>query len=301
MQASKHRLVFGIGSGISHSLPGDRNDPVKYAPNAWRNILPKLDHDILVSAQYPTSEVIKAMREVWDPKEHLFVDSGGFTLYKKQLKMGADNPAFHKLCESAKKRFLNFIKKVDPKIVFELDNEYFRVDEDMLSPRNYLREQVKEILGRYPVPVFKMHQGFEYWKRLCDSDLYPMLSIGGFAATQDWHTKIAEVRIMMAYAHSKGKWVHLLGCQNIAAFRIIQPDSVDYAIFQLGININDAKREHPEWPPKPDWKTIMQPAALWGLARAVCRSHFYDGFREIYDEDDVNADEEGNEGIANDS
>ena len=283
---SKHRLVMGIGPGMAYSLPGNPRNPDEYVPDAWEKVLPWLDHDILVSAQYGAPQAIKAMQKVWDPKEHLFVDSGGFTLYRKQLKMGFDNPEFKKICDQAARTFFRFITKVTPKVCFELDNEHFRADEDMLSPRNYLRQEVKDILGYYPVPVFKMHQGFEYWKALCDSDLYPRLSIGGFAATGDWHTMIPEVRTMMLYARAKGKWVHLLGCANLAAFRAIQPDSVDYNIHQLGLNIIDARTEHPELTDDLPWREVMHQVALWSVTRAVCRSHYYDGFREIEEDDE---------------
>ena len=281
-----HRLVIGTNGGWTGALMGNRHDPDQFVPDVWEKILPVMGHDMLISAWYGDNRMIEAMNKVWPTEEHLYVDSGGYTLYRKQMKMGFDNPEFIKLCHQARRKLLRFLSKVRPKAVFELDNEHFRVDEDMLSPRNYLRQEVKDILGYYPVPVFKMHQGFEYWKALCDSDLYPRLSIGGFAATGDWHTMIPEVRTMMLYARAKGKWVHLLGCANLAAFRAIQPDSVDYNIHQLGLNIIDARTEHPELTDDLPWREVMHQVGLWSIARAVCRSHYYDGFREIEEDDE---------------
>ena len=111
--------------------------------------------------------------------DRLWLDSGGFTLFKKQKKLGENNPVFHRECERMKRRFIKFLKMGNFKMCFELDNDYFKNDEDLLSPKNYLREEIKGITGYYPAPVFKMHQGFQYWKDLCDSPLYPVLSIGG--------------------------------------------------------------------------------------------------------------------------
>ena len=124
---------------------------------------------------------------------------------------------------------------------FELDNEYFREDEDLLSPKNYLREEIKEITGYYPAPVFKMHQGFQYWKDLCDSPLYPVLSIGGLAQGRQWHVYRPELDKMMKYARDCGKYVHLLGCSNVETTRFIMPDSVDFSIFRYAINIEKAR------------------------------------------------------------
>lgn len=281
-----HRLVIGTNGGWTGALMGNRHDPEQFVPDVWEKILPVMGHDMLISAWYGDNRMIEAMNKVWPTEEHLYVDSGGYTLYRKQMKMGFDNPEFIKLCHQARRKLLRFLSKVRPKAVFELDNEHFRFDEDLLSTKNYCREEIKELTGEYPIPVFKMHQGFEYWKALCDSDLYPKLAIGGFAMTNDWHTKVNEVRIMVAYARTKKKWIHLLGCANIAAFRLIQPDSVDYSAYQLGICVEAGRREHPEWPKDKPWREMMQTFALYGAALALCRSHLYDGFQQVNDSDE---------------
>lgn len=285
----QHRLVIGTNNGWTSALAGNSHDPDNYVPDVWEKLLPYVGHDMLVSAYYGDKQLIKAMKKYWPPEEHLYVDSGGYTIYRKELKLGSGHPEIKRMCEYAKKRLLNFLKETKPKEVFELDNEYFRVDEDLLSPKNYLREEIKELTGKYPIPVFKMHQGFSYWKALCDSDMYPKLAIGGFAMTKEWHTRINEVRIMVAYARTKGKWIHLLGCANVAAFRLVQPDSVDYSAYQLGINVNQGRMEHPEWPRDKPWGEMKQTFALYGMASALCRSHYYDGFAQT---DDKGAEED---------
>lgn len=172
-----------------------------------------------------------------------------------------------------RRKFLALLQVVRPCEMFELDNEYFRKDEDLLSPKNYLRDEIKEITGRYPTPVFKMHQGFEYWKRLCESDLYDKLAIGGLAMTRDWHLYRDEFRKMMNYARQCGKKVHLLGCQNVETFKQVKPDTVDYSIFQYAINLEHAKKEHPELK---TYEELKIHAVLYAFSRAKSRSFLYD-------------------------
>ena len=214
--------------------------------------------------------------------DRLYVDSGGFTLYKYQNKMGADSPEFHKACERMKNKYLNLLKVVKPCECFELDNEYFRHDEDLLSPKNYCREEIKAITGFYPTPVFKMHQGFEYWKRLCESDLYDKISIGGLAQTREWNLYRDEFRKMMNYARQCGKKVHLLGCQNVESFKTVKPDTTDYSIFQYAINLAHARKEHPELE---TYEELKIHAVLYAFARAKSRSFLYDNYIDGEDEE----------------
>ena len=34
------------------------------------------------------------------------------------------------------------------------------------------------------------------------------------------------------------------------------------------------------------WREVMHQVSLWSITRAVCRSHYYDGFREIEEDDE---------------
>ena len=272
-----HKLVFGLGGGFVYSCGGK---------GKWKTVLPKLlntfDNCVLIST-VDMSQV--AAKVIYDAvgQERLYLDSGGFTLYKKQVKLGADNPEFHKLCDKMKARFMKMLSIAKYNEVFELDNEYFRKDPDMLSPKNYCREEVKALTGSYPTPVFKMHQGFEYWKRLCESDLYPRLAIGGLAQTREWNTHRDELTKMMRYARDCGKKVHLLGCQNVESFKMVQPDTVDYSIFQYAINLGFVNEEHPELTTYAEKK---QQCVLYALARAKSRSFLYDNDCKILNEDE---------------
>ena len=126
-----------------------------------------------------------------------------------------------------------------------------------------------------------MHQGFEYWKRLCECELYPTLSIGGLAQTKSWNTKTEEIKTMVDYARECGKKVHLLGCQNVEAFKTVQPDTVDYSIFQLGINLPKAKKENPTWNGlKEEYTKLRHHIVLWALAGAMVRSFLYNSYRK---------------------
>lgn len=276
---NKHRLVFGIGSGFIYGLG---------TKGKWKEILPKyiaqFDNDLLISAKDIPYTVMDFLNQNIDCSKRLYMDSGGFTLYREEKKLGKDNPKFIKNCEKMKSKFLKSLSVVKPKECFELDNEYFRADEDLLSPKNYLREEVKQIVGYYPTPVFKMHQGLEYWKKLCESEIYPRLSIGGLAQTKEWHKYRDELKILMDYARAYDKKVHLLGCQNIETFKLVQPSTVDYNIFQLAINLQEARNEHPEWNDETPFTAIAQQATLWALARAKVRTYFYDSYRIDNDE-----------------
>lgn len=273
---NEHRLWFGIGGGLCYSCG---------AKGKWKTVLPKLlnsvDNGYLVSTVDMPRNAIEVIYNTVG-QDRLMLDSGGFTLFKKQMKLGADNPEFHKECERMKRKFLGNLSIAKYHMIFELDNEYFRHDEDLLSPKNYCREDVKKITGQYPVPVFKMHQGFEYWKRLCESDLYPILSIGGLAQTRDWKLHRDELRKMMNYARDCGKKVHLLGCQNVETFKMVRPDTVDYSIFQYAINLAHAKEEHPELTTYEDLKIH---AVLYAFARAKSRSFLYDTYTGEDDEE----------------
>ena len=268
--SSGNRMVYGIGTTFVHCCG---------AAGEWRARLPK----VLESFQNPvlisTGDITKVSAVLISStvgQDRLYLDSGGYTLWRKQQKMGLDNPEFHKLCDKMKKKFLNMLTVISPQEIFELDNEYFRKDPDLLSPLNYCRQEVFDAVGFYPTPVFKMHQGFKYWKDLCESPLYPKLSIGGFAATKSWGSMTEEIKIMMRYARQHNKKVHLLGCQNVHAFKAIQPSTVDYSIFQYAINLQRAKREHPELTSYADLKSHT---VLYALASANTRSFLYDCYK----------------------
>lgn len=272
-----NRLVFGLGAGFCYSCAPEGYSYQEYLPKVLSNIE---NHDILISTvDMPVKMAELIYKEIGTAR--LYLDSGGFTLYKDEVKLGSTNPEFHKKCEKMAKKFLGLLKIIKPKQVFELDNEYFRKSEDLLSTENYLRQEVFDILGFYPTPVFKMHQGFEYWKRLCECSLYPTLSIGGLAQTKSWNTKTEEIKTMVDYARECGKKVHLLGCQNVEAFKTVQPDTVDYSIFQLGINLPKAKKENPTWSGlKEEYTKLRHHIVLWALAGAMVRSFLYNSYRK---------------------
>ena len=225
---------MGLGGGLISSCRSDK---------VLEKLLLSHENDYLISTVDMSKGYINFLQQVVGG-DRLWLDSGGFTLFKKQKKLGADNPEFHTECEKMKAKFLRFLSMGKFKMCFELDNEYFRHDPDPLSPKNYLREEIKQITGYYPAPVFKMHLGFQYWKDLCDSPLYEVISIGGLAQGREWHKYRPELAKMMAYARDKGKYVHLLGCSNVETARFVMPDSVDFSIFRYAINIEKAKNNY---------------------------------------------------------
>lgn len=274
---SEHRFVFGLGSGLIYQLGVN-----------WKELVPIIfktfDNDCLISTVDIPMTVAKEVSKALG-KDRMYIDSGGFTLFKEQMKYGENNPEFHKRCERMKAKFLKLLKEIPCKETFELDNEYFRVSEDMLDPKNYCREEVKAITGFYPTPVFKMHQGFEYWKALCESPLYPKLAIGGLAQTRSWNKHNDELKIMMDYARQYNKKVHLLGCQNVEAFKTVQPSTVDYSLHQMAINYEMARKENPHLD---FWRDVGAHATLYAFSRAMARDFLYDCFSksdESYDDE----------------
>lgn len=260
-----HKLVYGLGSSLCYHLG---------LHGKWVDALPKVlktfDNCCLISTADMSKTMAKLIYETVG-QDRLYLDSGGFTLYRKQFKL--DKNAFTKECERMKRKFLNLVSLAKYAEIFELDNEYFRVDKDMLSPKNYCREEVKAITGFYPTPVFKMHQGFDYWKRLCECLLYPKLAIGGQAQTRSWDKHRDEFRKMMNYARQCGKKVHLLGCQNVETFKLVKPDTVDYSICQFAINIIHARQMNPNIT---DEEQLTKIASLYAFAKAKSRSFLYD-------------------------
>lgn len=264
-----NKLVYGLGGGLVYSCGGK---------GKWKEVLPKIlktfNNAVLISTVDMSYIAAKVIYDTVG-KDRLFLDSGGFTLYKKQLKLPYDE--FAKECEKMKTRFLKMLSIAEYSQIFELDNDYFKKNDDLLSPENFCRQEVKDLTGIWPTPVFKMHQGFEYWKGLCDSDKYPTLSIGGLAQTRSWDSYRDELRKMMNYARQKGKKVHLLGCQNVETFKLVKPNTVDYSIFQYAINLVHARKEHPELDSYEDLKIH---AVLYAFGRAKSRSFLYDTFDE---------------------
>lgn len=274
---SAHRLVFGLGGALLYSLRSD---------DRRRKMFDCFTNDFLVSTTDLTLKYANQIAEM-NVQDRTYLDSGGFTLFKEQFKCGADSPEFIKRCEKFKKKFLKLCTILKPKECFELDNDYFLHNEDLTSPENFLRQEVYDILGYYPTPVFKLHQGIEYWIKLCEDDRYPRLSIGGLAQTRAWHTNTELLKTMMDYARSHNKKVHLLGCQNVEAFKEIQPDTVDYSIYQFAISVENAKEELCEAREIPATERkgykvalneIYEHTVLYALARAKARSFLYDAF-----------------------
>lgn len=259
-------LVFGLTAGFV---------PWLGRKGKWKSLLPKIlrtfDNCVLISAANATYVLEEVLRNELGG-QRMFLDSGGYTLFRKQSTLNPE--AFGKLCESMKNRFLKFCSKGEYKMIFELDNDYFKIDDNLLSTKNFLREEVKEITGHYPTPVFKMHQGYQYWKDLCESNTYPTLAIGGLAPKRAWHIYRDELTKMMNYARQHGKKVHLLGCQNVETFRLVKPDTVDYCICQYNINFMETRKQYPDL--ATDTDLFLRTMAMNAFARAKSRSFLYD-------------------------
>lgn len=248
------------------------------------------DHSFLCSAKYASDALMTILTREVGP-ERMYLDSGGYTLFKfsKRVTEGtATQDEYLKRCRAAHKRFMYFASKYKFGEIFELDNEMYQVNDDLLSPENFCRNDIKEITGSYPTPVFKMDQGMQYWKALCDSPLYPKLAVGGLAATRSWGSKKMELKVMMDYARQKGKKVHLLGCSNVATFKLAKPDTVDYCVLQFAVNIALVRKDYPD---EKEFKNLRKPMISTMFARAKARSFLYDSFMKEVEEYEETPDE----------
>lgn len=265
--------VFGIGGGLMYSggFPKDTT--------ALRKILDYLEGPILLS---PAGVSNYAVEFAYDAvgEDRLYFDSGAFTLMKRESK---DTPEqFVARARSLKRSYLNKLKLAKFRCVFEMDNDLFKVDDDLLSPRNFLREEAAEILGYYPTPVFKLHQGLDYWKALCMSPHYPTLAIGGLAPTRSWGEHRDVLIPMVAYARSCGKKIHTLGCANVDIIRHVKPDSTDFNIFVFGKAIDAIRKVYPTEPLDTNLKLEL---AKWCVADAKAREFLYKSLTDEVVED----------------
>ena len=80
----------------------------------------------------------------------------------------------------------------------------------------------------------------------------------------------------MDYARHQGKKVHLLGCQNVEAFKEIQPNSVDYLIFQYAINLEEARKQNPG---VEDYSLLRPTMVSLAVAKARQRSFLYESYQ----------------------
>ena len=270
-QTNRKKMVFGLDPTLLYNLalPGSKDWKTPAA-----KVLKHFNNPVLVAASGVSANFTKWLHSIVGT-ERLYIDSGGYNLYRKQLRMGADSAEFKKCCEKMKNNFLRIINAVRPVECFELDNDYFKKSDDLLSDDNFLRKEVYQILGYYPTPVFKMHQGFEYWKALCDSPKFPKLSIGGLAHINGWKLYGEELKVMVDYAHTKGKKVHFLGGRNLKTFRMCKPDTIDYCIFFLQICFDKLRQEHPELNDAPFPKRKIH-LGLWAFALALRDRYMYD-------------------------
>lgn len=255
--------VFGVGSGFLYS-GGFSKDT-----QALIKIFDYLGAPILVSASGVPNNAVEFVYDAVG-SERLYFDSGAFTLLKRQ---GKDTPEqFAKRAKATKRSYLTKLKLAKFKQVFEMDNDFFKVDDDLLSPKNFLREEAAEILGYYPTPVFKLHQGMEYWKALCESKEYPTIAIGGLAPTRSWGEHKETLIPMVAYARSCGKKIHTLGCANVDVIRHVKPDSTDFNIFVFAKAIEAIRKRYPTEPMDARLKLEL---VKWCAADAKAREFLY--------------------------
>ena len=96
-----HKLVYGLGGGLVYSCG---------SKGRWKQVLPTLlktfDNSVLISTVDMPKNAAKIIYETVG-QDRLYLDSGGFTLYKLQKKYGPDSERFHHECEKMRRKFLD--------------------------------------------------------------------------------------------------------------------------------------------------------------------------------------------------
>lgn len=185
------------------------------------NSIPEDTH-ILSSFFYHKNK--KVIQE-WAFRDNHILDSGAFSTFK--------NPK-----DAAKidwnryvKTYIEFIKKTDKKLFFEID-----VDMVLgLDKVEYYRNQIADAVGRQPIPVWHSNRGWDYFCKMTEE--YPYVALGTTSAAKDGRAIRKNPAILDKFikqAHSKKSKIHGLGFTHIDWLKLLKFDSVDSTTWLSG-------------------------------------------------------------------
>jgi len=146
------------------------------------------------------------------------LDSGAFSTFKDPIK--ARNFDW----DNYVKRYIEFIKKTNQKLFFELDIDCVVG----LEKVEYYRKMIEDSVGIAPIPVWHSNRKWEYFEMMCEE--YPMVSLGTTSANADGKKIRSNPEILKKFintAHKHNSKINGLGFTNIPWLKELKFDSVD--------------------------------------------------------------------------
>lgn len=122
------------------------------------------------------------------------------------------------------KKYIEFIKKTNQKLFFELDIDCVVG----LKKVEYYRKQIEDAVGIPPIVCWHENRGLDYWIESCEK--YPYLAIGTTTATKEGKKIRKNPQILhwfIKHAHKNNAKVHGLGFTSSTWLKKLKFDSVD--------------------------------------------------------------------------
>lgn len=153
--------------------------------------------------------------------DKFMLDSGAYTFCY------ADNAKGFSQIDDYIERYIDFIKRNDIDLYFELD-----IDPIVgLKEVKRIRNRLEQSIGKRSIPVWHLERGREEFEKMCNE--YDYVAIGGIA--DKGRTNIEKfIPALTAEAHKRGSKVHGLGYTNLKKLNTMGFDSVDSTAWLYG-------------------------------------------------------------------
>ena len=165
-------------------------------------------------------EICFKPRQILIENYNLLLDSGAFSFLRSGKEINWDEYVT---------RYIEYIKKKDVKLFFELDIDkiigYDRVKE--------IRRRLERETGKRPIPVWHKHLGKAEFLRMCDE--YDYIAIGGLAIGDIKQSQYQYLPAFIREAHKRGTKIHGLGLTHSAWLSKLHFDSVDSSSWSSGM------------------------------------------------------------------
>lgn len=150
-------------------------------------------------------------------KKHI-LDSGAFSTFSDPIKAQSMD------WDDYVRKYIDFIKKTDQELFFELDIDCVVG----LERVEYYRKKIEDATGKQPIPVWHSNRKWEYFEKMCEE--YPYVALGTTTANADGKKIRKNPQILQKFistAHQNGAKIHGLGFTNIKWLKYLKFDSVD--------------------------------------------------------------------------
>jgi len=122
------------------------------------------------------------------------------------------------------KKYIQFIKKTNAKLFFELD-----IDGVVgLQKVEYLRKLIEDGVGLQPIPVWHANRKYDYFLKMCEN--YKYVAIGTTPVTEEGKVFRKNPKLMNKFindAHKNNCKIHGLGFTQMDLLPYLKFDSVD--------------------------------------------------------------------------